>query len=58
MSTLSTIVIVLLVASTIPNIYMYNKEVKKGNANPRMKLLIGIDAILVILILAAIFLLR
>lgn len=58
MSTLGMIAIVLLLVGSIPNIYMYNKELKEGNANPRMKLLIGIDAILIILILAAIFLLR
>ncbi|UXR69323.1 MULTISPECIES: hypothetical protein [unclassified Staphylococcus] len=55
MSTLAIILIILLIISFIPNAYVLYKSNKAGNVNPRVKLMVGIDAMLVILIVAALF---
>ncbi|MCS4486053.1 hypothetical protein [Staphylococcus americanisciuri] len=57
MSKLGIILIVLLIVSFLPNIYMLYKTKKDGTDSPRVKLMVGIDALLVVLLLAAVLLL-
>ncbi|KIX91150.1 membrane protein [Staphylococcus microti] len=58
MTTFGIILIVLLLISVIPNFYMLYKSKKEGIENPRAKLMVGIDALLVVLIVAAVFFLN
>lgn len=55
--TLGIIIIALLILSFIPNAYMLYKANKEGTPSTRFKLMVGVDAILLVLVVAAIILL-
>ncbi|QHW37716.1 hypothetical protein GZH82_10380 [Staphylococcus ursi] len=55
--TIGMIVIVILLISFLPNAYMLYKTSKEGTENTRYKLMVGVDAMLLVLIIAAILLL-
>ncbi|WP_241956310.1 hypothetical protein [Staphylococcus chromogenes] len=54
--TLGIIMIILLLLSFIPNVFMLYKANKKGTPATRFKLMVGVDAILLVLVIAAIVL--
>ncbi|MEC5300784.1 MULTISPECIES: hypothetical protein [Staphylococcus] len=47
---LGIIVIILLIVSLIPNLKAYKKTKETGEKNPRFAIMIGIDAILLVLV--------
>ncbi|WP_086428126.1 hypothetical protein [Staphylococcus cornubiensis] len=51
------IVIAILLISFIPNAFMLYKTTKEGTVNTRYKLMVGVDAMLLVLIIAAILIL-
>ncbi|EGQ0317719.1 hypothetical protein NM909_000470 [Staphylococcus pseudintermedius] len=55
--TIGIIVIVILLISFLPNAYMLYKTSKESTENTRYKLMVGVDAMLLVLIIAAILLL-
>ncbi|QLK86678.1 hypothetical protein [Staphylococcus sp. 17KM0847] len=55
--TLAIILIVILLISFIPNAYLLYKTNKDGTPNTRVKLMVGIDAILVVFLVTALILL-
>ncbi len=54
--TLGIIMIILLLLSFIPNVFMLYKANKEGTSSTRFKLMVGVDAILLVLVIAAIVL--
>lgn len=54
--TLGIIMIILLLLSFIPNVFMLYKANKEGTPTTRFKLMVGVDAILLVLVIAAIVL--
>lgn len=46
------IIIILLIANLIPNFIMMRKQKQTGESNPRFMIMVGIDAILLILIVS------
>ncbi len=55
--TIGLIIIGILLLSFVPNVYMLYKTSKEGNPNTRYQLMVGVDAILLLLIITAIILL-
>ncbi|MDO5375395.1 MAG: hypothetical protein Q4F01_04330 [Staphylococcus rostri] len=55
MTTLGVILMILLIISFLPNAYMLYKSKKEGIDNPRIKLMVGIDAILIVFLIAALY---
>lgn len=49
--TIGIIVIVILLISFLPNAYMLYKTSKEGTENTRYKLMVGVDAMLLVLII-------
>lgn len=54
--TLGIIMIILLLLSFIPNVFMLYRANKEGTSSTRFKLMVGVDAILLVLVIAAIVL--
>lgn len=54
--TIGILMIALLLLSFIPNVYMLYKANKEGTPSTRFKLMVGVDAILLVLVIAAIIL--
>ncbi|MBI5975835.1 hypothetical protein [Staphylococcus canis] len=57
-TTLGIIIIIILLISFIPNVYMAYKTNKTGAPNTRYKLMVGVDAILLVLIILALYFLH
>ncbi|EPD48024.1 hypothetical protein HMPREF1208_02065 [Staphylococcus sp. HGB0015] len=55
--TIGFIIIGILLLSFVPNVYMLYKTSKEGNQNIRYQLMVGVDAILLVLIITATILL-
>ncbi|MGV3244654.1 hypothetical protein [Staphylococcus sp. 11261D007BR] len=53
--TLGIIIIVILLISFIPNAIMAYKATKEGVPNTRYKLMVGVDGILLVLIIVALY---
>ncbi|MBH9581087.1 hypothetical protein DOS70_01515 [Staphylococcus felis] len=54
-TTIGIMIIVILLISFIPNVYMAYKTNKTGEPNTRYKLMVGVDAILLVLIIFALY---
>ncbi|MCO4344992.1 hypothetical protein MTR10_02860 [Staphylococcus agnetis] len=55
--TIGILIIVILLLSFIPNIYMLYKSKQQHTPSTRYALMVGVDAILLVLVITALFLL-